>query len=98
MTPTKDDFEKPENIRVYLDTIDDLLENVLDTDRISAMNCMTEELQEGWKYIKNQILKNQQKANWWDNFVSNFPNVDFKRLEYLAVKEVGKEVEVHRFG
>ena len=46
----------------------------------------------------NTLKRKLEDAEKWDNFISKFPNVDFRRLEYLAVKEAGKEAEIHKFG
>ena len=48
--------------------------------------------------IRDEILKWQEDAEKWNKFISNFPNIDFRRLEFLAIKEVGKETETHKFG
>ena len=43
-------------------------------------------------------MTEQEDAKSWNYLVSNFPDTDFKRLEYIALKEVGKEVIIRRFG
>ncbi len=41
----------------------------------------------------------EDKARAWDKFNSAFRNpIDWRRIEYMAVKEVGKEAQVARMG
>ena len=46
----------------------------------------------------SQILSWKEDAEKWNNFISKFPNIDFRRLEFIALREVGKEMESHKFG
>jgi len=48
--------------------------------------------------LKKQILQDHKDARSWNYFISNFPNVDFRRLEFVAIKEAGKDTETCRFG
>ena len=60
---------------------------------------LTANQQKQKKHLRAHFLKNQEKARAWDRLNSAFRDpVDWRYLEYIAVKEDKKEVQVVRFG
>lgn len=51
------------------------------------------------KLTEEQISEVVKKANQWDRFNSAFRSpIDWRRIEYMAIKEVGKEPQTARMG
>jgi hypothetical protein len=43
-------------------------------------------------------MPEKEDAKNWKRLIGNFPDVDFRYLEFVAVKEVNKETRIARFG
>ena len=51
------------------------------------------------RQLRQKILDDQEKANQWDRFNSAFRNpIDWKIIELMSIKEVGKEPQTARMG
>ena len=65
---------------------------------IDYLTPILEDYEKG-EVILKQILKNQEDANKWDRLNSAFRDpIDWRRIEYMSIKEDGKEPQVVRMG